>query len=251
MGIALPDSNDPVLRASQREGAIVHWRRTLGRHIWFLRRAGIPSAQIEREVIRKMRECIRPQKLRVSASDERLCAQIMAQWRNDSVYLNAQGVPLTLRFAGRSPTFRSLVRAAVPQANASLALAAMRTVRLVSHNTQGNIRLIADGQPSRSVPRGAMLEATHAALEALTDTCYANLHAPRHAIGPPRLQRVTYTEYLNPRSLQAYEEFLSESAQVFLAMHESWLKRHEPKNPDCERKPRSRVGVGVFAIRGR
>ena len=31
---------------------IGHWQRTLGRHIWILRRAGISSAQIEREIVR-------------------------------------------------------------------------------------------------------------------------------------------------------------------------------------------------------
>jgi hypothetical protein len=251
VGIVLPDSDYVFTAAAQEEAAIGHWRRTLGRHIWFLRRAGIPSTDIEREVTRRLRQCLKVRKLRVSASDERISARIMAQWRHDCGYLDTQGCPLTLRFDGRSPTFRSLVRAAVPGVDASMALAAMKGFHLVSHHTRGSIRLIADGVSSRGAQRGALLKATHAALEALTDTCYANLNTRPALDGSSRVQQMTYTEYLDPRSVQAYEEFLNESAQVFLAMHESWLKRHEAKSHDRQRKPLNRVGVGVFALRGR
>ena len=65
----------------------------------------------------------------------------------------------------------------------------------------------------------------------------------------PRLQQRAYTDYFDRRHLGAYEEFLNESAQVFLAMHETWLKRHEVKRVDPRRKQTCRVGVGVFAIR--
>jgi hypothetical protein len=251
VGIVLPNSDDLFTAAFQQEAAIGHWRRTLGRHIWFLRRAGIPSAHIEREVTRSLRQCLMLRKLRVSASDERICARIMAQWRHDCGYLDTQGRPLTLRFEGRSPTFRSLVRAAVPRVDASMALAAMKGSHLVSHSTQGSVRLIVGGLSSCGARGRPLLEVTHAALEALTDTCYANLNTRRPPDGSSRFQQMTYTEYLDPRSFQAYEEFLNESAQVFLAMHESWLKRHEAKSPDRQRKPLSRVGVGVFALRGR
>jgi hypothetical protein len=52
------------------------------------------------------------------------------------------------------------------------------------------------------------------------------------------------------RHLRACEEFLNESAQAFLTLHETWLKRHEVKGLHPRRKPFARAGVGVFAIRG-
>ena len=102
---------------------------------------------------------------------------------------------------------------------------------------------------SRAVCSGDLsLGATLASLEALTDTCYVNLRAGQPTRSRSRLQRRAYTEYFDRRHLRAYEEFLNESAQVFLAMHESWLKRHEVKRVDPRRI--CPVGVGVFAIRG-
>ena len=98
--------------------------------------------------------------------------------------------------------------------------------------------------------RGPVLGLTHAALEALTDTCYANLRARQPPNGASRIQRTAYTDYLDRRHLRAYEEFLKESAQAFLSMHATWLKRHEVKSLDARRKLLTRVGVGVFAIRG-
>jgi hypothetical protein len=248
VGDVPPRYDDPLTVASEAD--IGHWQRTLARHIWFLRRAGIASAQIEWEVARSLEECLGLRKLQVSASDERMYARILAHWRHASGYLDTKGRPLALRFEGRSPTFRSLIRAAVPGADASKALTTLKRYRLVSHIAHGNIRLIADCFLPHDVQRGMLLSQTHAALEALTDTCYANPHSRQPPNGALRIQRTAYTDYLDRRHLRAYEEFLNESAQAFLMMHETWLKRHEVgRNPRGKRL--TRAGVGVFAVRGR
>jgi len=177
--------------------------------------------------------------------------RILAHWQNDSVYLDHKGQPRALRIEGRSPTFRSLVRAAVPGADSSIALAALRRHPRVSYRREGVVRLLADGSLLRGAPRELLLSETLAALDALTDTCYAKLRARHLSGGSSRFQRRVYSDYLDRRSRRAYEEFLNESAHVFLAMHESWLKRHEIKNADHRRNHSSRVGVGVFGIRDR
>jgi hypothetical protein len=110
------------------------------------------------------------------------------------------------------------------------------------------VRLLADGSFQRDVQQGSLLGATLASLEALTDTCYANLRAGQPTRSGSRLQGRAFTEHLDRRHLRAYEEFLNESAQVFLAMHETWLKRHEVKRVDPRRI--FPAGVGVFTIRG-
>ena len=229
---------------------IGHWQRTLGRHIWFLRCAGIASAQIEREIAQSLRRCVNAPRFSASASDKELYRRILVHWQHESAYLDGQGQPVALRFEGRSPTFRSLVREAAPGADASKALAALQRYRLVSHRTAGLVRLLAVGSFPGGVEGGPILCLTHAALEALTDTCFANLRA-RHRPDSSRFQRMAYTDYLDRRYLGDYEEFLKESSQVFLTMHETWLKRHEVKNHLDPRRKLSRVGVGLFAIRGR
>ena len=250
MGKVPPPFDVPLTEASQEKVDIGHWQGTLARHIWFLRRAGIASAQIERKVARSLEECLGLRKLQVPTSDERMYARILTHWRHESGYLDAKGRPLALRFEGRSPTFRSLTRAAVPGADASKALAALKCYHLVSHSSHGIIRLLTDGFSLGAVQRGPLLTLTHAALEALTDTCYANLHARQPSNSASRIQRMAYSDYLDRRNLRAYEAFLNESAQVFLTMHETWLKRHEVKGLNSRRKRSTRAGVGVFAIRG-
>jgi len=250
VGNVPPRFDDPLIEASQEEADIGHWQRTLARHIWFLRRAGIASAQIEREVARRLEECLGLRKLQVPASDERMYARILTYWQHESGYLDTKGRPLALRFEGRSPTFRSLIRAAVPGADALKALAALKCYRLVSHSTHGIIRLLTDGFSLDGSRRGRLLSLTHAALEALTDTCYANLRPRQDPNSASRIQRTAYTDYLDRRHLRAYEEFLNESAQAFLTMHETWLTRHEGMGLNPRRKRLTRAGVGVFAIRG-
>jgi hypothetical protein len=250
VGKVQPRSDDRLSEASQEEADIGYWQRTLVRHIWFLRRAGISSAQIEREVARSLRQCLGLRKLQVPASDERLYPRILTHWRHESGYLDAKGRPLALRFEGRSPTFRSLIRAAVPGTDASKALAALKCYRLVSHSTHGIIRLLTDGFSIDGVQRGPLLSLTHTALEALTDTCYADLRSRQDPNSASRIQQIACTDYLDRRHLRAYEEFLNESAQAFLTMHETWLKRHEVKGLNPRRTRLTRAGVGVFAIRG-
>ena len=227
---------------------IGHWQRTLGRHIWFLRRAGITAAQIEREVTRHLGQCIKIRELVVPAADEWLCPRILTHWNHSSAYLDDRGQPRALRFEGRSPSFRSLVKAAAPGADASKTLVALKRYRLVSQSSDGIVELLADDFFPQGVPRGYLLRTTLASLEALTDTCCANLVAGQQR-PLSRFQRRAYTEYLDRRHLRAYEEFLNESAQMFLAMHETWLKRHEAMRGDPRHKQTCRVGVGVFAIR--
>ena len=140
MGNVSPRSDDPLTVASQEEPDIGHWQGTLARHIWFLRRAGIASAQIEREVARSLEECLGLRKLQVSTSDERMYARILTHWRHESGYLDTKGRPLTLRFEGRSPTFRSLIRAAVPGADASKALAALKCYARFTATGNSSIR---------------------------------------------------------------------------------------------------------------
>jgi hypothetical protein len=227
---------------------IGHWQRTLGRHIWFLRRAGITSAQIKREIARQLGRYRNIRGLSVPGANERMVPRILAHWQHKSAYLDNRGAPRALRFEGPAPTFRSLVRAAVPGADASAILGALKRYGLVSHS-QGVVRLLADGFFPRGGQRGFLLSTTLASLEALTDACYVNLHTD-HAMRPiSRFNGRAYTEYFDRRHLKAYEEFLNESAQVFLMMHEAWLKRHEVKGDDPRRKQSCRMGVGVFAIR--
>ena len=249
MSTLVPRS-DMSLKGARQEADIGDWQRTLGRHIWFLRRAGVASAQIEREVARHLRQYFKIRELPIPGADERMYPRILAHWQHESAYLNNRGQPRALRFEGRSPTFRTLVHAAVPGADASKVLGALKRYRLVSHSAHGVIRLLAVDFFRRGMQRGPLLGATLASLDALTDTCYANLRAREPMRAPPRLQREAYTEYVDRRHLRDYEEFLNESALVFLTMHQTWLKRHEAKSVHSRQKPLTRVGVGVFAIRG-
>jgi hypothetical protein len=145
---------------------------------------------------------------------------------------------------------RHFVLAAVPGADASKTLSALKRYRWVAQSASGVITLRADGFLARGMPRGPLLNASLASLDALTDTCYASLRGRRPMPPLSHLQRSAYTDHFDREHLRGYEEFLNESSQVFLAMHEAWLKRHEVKTGGrCKRL--SHVGVGVFAIRDR
>jgi len=122
----------PVARNAIGITELGRWQRTLGRHVWFLRRAGVTSAQIEREIVRYLGRCRKVRELPVPRADERTYPRVLTHWLHESAYLDNRGLPRALRFEGHSPTFRSLVREAVPGADASKVLSAMKRSRLVA-----------------------------------------------------------------------------------------------------------------------
>jgi hypothetical protein len=198
------------------------WQRTLSRHIWLLRSAGITAAEIEQAIARCLGQNLKIRKLIVPVTDERMYSRILVHWQHESDYLDNRGQPRALRLEGPPPTFRSLIRAAVPGADASKMLGSLKRHRLVSQSSHGVVRLIPGGFSPSGEQQGVLLGTTLASLEALMDTCYVNLRAD--AIPPlPRLHGMAYTDYFDRRHLKAYEEFLNESAQVCLAMHDTWL----------------------------
>lgn len=247
MPILLPHSEGSST-AGRPTPDIGHWRRTIARQIWLLRHAGIAALEIEREVERSLRQCHAIEELPVPTAHERWVARILAHWRHESAFLDDKGQPRALPFDGRGRTFRSLVRAAVPGADTSTVLGALQRYHLVTR-THAGLRLMAEDFPRYAEQRGPILQAALLALEALTDTCCSELRARRHSTTLSRIPRMIYTEYLDPRAHQDYDEFLNESTQVFLMMHESWLKRHEIKTIDPGRKILRRMGVGLFGIR--
>jgi hypothetical protein len=240
----------PAAPNATRTTEIGQWRRALSRHVWFLRCAGISSSEIERAVATSLRLPLSTRERSAQPADEPMYPRILAHWQHAAAYLDSRGQPRALRFDGQPPTFRSLVRAAAPGADASRILVTLRRYRLVSQGNRGTVRLIINEPLPCRVPRGTLLSTTLASLEGLTDTCYANLNTGRAMRRLSRFQGRAYTEYLDPHHLRAYEEFFHESAQVFIAMHETWLKRHEVKPRDHRSRRGSRIGVEVFAIRG-
>ena len=138
-----------------------------------------------------------------------------------------------------------------PEADASKVLSELKRSGLVSQSSDGLIRVLVDEFARSAAPDRPLLESTLASLDALTDTCYANFRDHPSAKRSSPLQGMVYSDHLDRRQLGAYEEFMTESGQVFLAMHEAWLKRHEVEGVDPRKPAGRRVGIGVFAVRSR
>jgi hypothetical protein len=138
-----------------------------------------------------------------------------------------------------------------PGADASGLLSELKRSGLVSQSRDGLIRILVDKFARGAAPDRPLLESTLASLDALTDACYANFRDHSSAKPSSPLQGMVYSDHLDRRQLGVYEEFMTESGQVFLAMHEAWLKRHEIAGVDSRKPGRRRVGIGVFAVRSR
>jgi hypothetical protein len=225
-----------------------NWQRVLDRHIWFLRRAGIPEAQIARQITLSMRRHGRTRPVSMPSHKELNYSDVLAQWQNDAAYLDRRKRPLPVPTEGPAPSFYSLVRATLPTADPAKVLAVLLRYGLVSRNPDGFVRLLRRVFIPRGRQRGSAVSICLQMIEALTDTCWDNLHGKELA----RVQRLAYTEHFDSRFLRAYDDYMRTTSEAFLDSHEAWVRRHKLRMTGERRGRRGRtrrvwrVGIGVF-----
>jgi hypothetical protein len=237
---------------------IGQWQTTLDRFVWVLRRAGIPSAHIIRQITRSVRKYRRMRRESLPSAHELAYPRVVAHWQDDNRFLDGKGRPRSLPYDGPGSSFRELVQAALPEANPVDVLAALKRYRLVSRDGDGPIRLLRNAFVPRGPRLGYMLYIILTSLQGLAETCYENIRdAPRARI--PLLQRYAYTEHFDARYLRQYDRFLRKTGRAFLRLHQDWLRRHERAEPPRSQKPTKahssrptclRVGVGLYGMAG-
>ena len=245
-------------RAPINQPTIGQWQTTLDRLVWVLRRAGVPSAHITRQITQSVRRYQRMRREAIPPAHELAYPRVLAHWQDDHRFLDRRGRPRTLPFDGTGSSFRELVQAAIPEANPADVLAVLKRYRLVSQPMDGTIRLLRNAFVPRGPQLGYMLYIILTSLQGLAETCYENIRdAPRARI--PLLQRYAYTEHFDGQYLRQYDRFLRKTGRAFLRLHQDWLRRHERTEPSRRQGPNKahsgrtaslRVGVGLYGMAG-
>jgi len=63
----------------------------------------------------------------------------------------------------------------------------------------------------------------------------------------PRFERRASNNYVSPKHLRAFHQYLDKEGQVFLEQVDAWLSAHESKDIDDKNGDRTvRVSVGLF-----
>jgi hypothetical protein len=249
--LASTGARQPTSSASvKRLDGVAHWPKSLDRLIWLLLRAGIEPKEIVDATARTLKARRRTPVLAMPAVEVLEYVRVLTFWRNEPQFLDANGRPLPLVAGGKPVSFKTLVRKALPRADARDVFTVLQRHRLVSRARNGRITMLGDAFLPRTAERAQFFAYTLAAIEGIIDTCYINLTArkPAHSVG--LLQRTAVAERFDLKHLPAYDSFLRKQAGAFLLKQDAWLKRHEVQ-PTTRSSRAANVGVGIFGFRAR
>ena len=204
-------------------------------------RVSVITGLSRREVMR-VRKLPRPD---ITASTERhnRAARVIAAWRREGDFLDAEGNPALLPMEGRGATFSELVKRFSGNVPPRAILDELIHVGAVERPVDGKIRLLTRAY----IPRG--VEA-HKLNILGTDVQYL-ISTIDHNLKPeptePRFQRKVAYDNLPDEVLPRFRKRFAKRAQALLESADQWLARHDRDvTPTVNGMGSNRAGFGIF-----
>src|SRR5258708_7781599 len=113
-----PKRNSVHPRSVMRIDGARNWPKTLDHFVWFLLRAGVKPQQIMKTLAQSIHRHRHTQALVVPRPQVLEYSRVITQWLTDPQYLDELGATVALPVTGKRLSFRSLVRKALPRADA-------------------------------------------------------------------------------------------------------------------------------------
>ena len=204
-------------------------------------RVSVITGLARREVMR-VRKLPRPD---VTASTERhnRAARVIAAWRRESDFLDAEGKPALLQMEGRGATFSELVKRFSGNVPPRAILDELIHVDAVKRLEDGKIRLLTRAY----IPRGDeahKLNILGTDVQYLISTIDYNL---KPEPTEPRFQRKVAYDNLPDEVLPKFRKRFAKRAQALLESADQWLARHDRDvNPTVNGMGSNQAGFGIL-----
>jgi hypothetical protein len=179
------------------------------------------------------------------ASSERYnrAARVIAAWRRESDFLDAEGKPAPLPIAGPGKTFSELVKRFSGDVPAQAILDEMIRIGAVERLEDGRVRLLTRAY----IPESSDADKLHILgtdVGHLISTIDHNLKPD--PIGPLFQRKVAY-DNLPDEILPEFRKLSSKKAQSLLESLDRWLaQRDRDTNPTVKGTGRNRAGLGIY-----
>ena len=204
-------------------------------------RVSVITGLSRREVMR-VRQLPRPD---VAASAERhnRATRVIAAWRREAHFLDAEGNPAALPMEGGGPSFSELVNRFSGNVTPRAVLDELTRVGAVEELEDGRLCLRARANIPKSTDTGRLhLLGTDVRL--LISTIDHNLNSG--ASGPLFQRKVAY-DNLPRESLAEFRKQFAGPAQSLLERADRWLaQRDRDATPSVQGSGRNRAGIGIF-----
>jgi len=204
-------------------------------------RVSVITGLSRREVMR-VRKLPRPD---VTASTERhnRAARVIAAWRRESDFLDAEGNPALLPMEGRGATFSELVKRFSGNVPPRAILDELIHVGAVERRKDGKIALITRAYIPRNID-AHKLNILGTDVQHLVSTIDHNL---KSETTEPLFQRKVSYDNLPDDVLPAFHKLFTKRAQTMLESADRWLaQRDRDVNPTVKGRGSNRAGFGIF-----
>jgi hypothetical protein len=204
-------------------------------------RVSVITGLSRREVMR-VRQLPRPD---ITASIERhnRAARVIAAWRRESDFLDADGQPTPLPLEGRGATFSELIKRFSGNVPSRAVLDELINVGAVERRKDGRIGLLTRAYIPKSLD-AHKLNILGTDVQHLISTIDRNL---KPDVVEPLFQRKVAYDNLPDDVLPKFRKLFAQRAQSLLESADRWLaKRDRDINPVAVGSGRNRAGFGIF-----
>lgn len=204
-------------------------------------RVSVITGLSRREVMR-VRQLPRPD---ITASTERhnRAARVIAAWRRESDFLDADGQPAPLSLEGHGASFSELIKRFSGNVPPRAVLDELINVGAVERREDGKIGLLARAYIPQSLD-AHKLNILGTDVQHLISTIDRNL---KPDVVDPLFQRKVAYDNLPDDVLPQFRKLFAQRAQSLLESADRWLaKRDRDINPAVEGSGRNRAGFGIF-----
>jgi len=204
-------------------------------------RVSVISGLSRKEVMR-VRRLNRPDDHETAEKYNR-AARVIAAWRRDKKFLDAEGNPAPLPMAGSDASFTELVKRFSGDVPVRATLDELVRVGAVKRLEDGSVcLLIRTYVPAQSDAEKLHILGTDVAL--LVSTIDHNLNP-----GPtgPFFQRKVAYDNLPDEVLPEFRKYSAKKAQLYLENLDHWLSKHDRDDtPLVKGSGRNRAGIGIY-----
>lgn len=197
---------------------------------------------LTRKEVHRLRQPSMPRDREIAERYNR-AARVIAGWRREREFLDAEGRPAALPMSGETGSFTSLVRHFSGDMPVRAVLDELRRVGAVTELDDGRVELVTRAY----VPKTSETDKLH-----ILGTDVAHLiatidHNLRSDSTEPFFQRKVAYDNLPDEMLPEFRKLSSEKAQLLLEELDRWLAQHDrDTEPDIEGTGRNWAGVGIY-----
>lgn len=239
----------PPVPISRLDGA-GQWREMLDHLAWFLRRSGVKSEDLAAEFLNCLKRHKNLETLAVPPPEVLEYARVLTRWVTDPKFVDEQGKPRVLPFRGRSGSFTSLARLALPEANAAVILETLERCGILERTPDGRIKALSTAFfPKKGKNDAYILGFALRGIGAMMASARSNLSSANPGAEWCQFLRIASSERFDLKYLPHYDAFSKASALEELEKNDQWFRRHEIKKKRWKKGEVGCVGMGIFVFR--